>query len=169
MLFRSQAGLLAPAPRRDGMRWGRAVVRVAAVREGEGRVVVALAGLNFVVVLAYTLARVARDGLLLSRLPARGLPYVYVALAAFTLLVSAGAARLTARTSAARGLARIALVTGLSLLAFSAWIRFGGRAAAVAFYLWTGAYGLLLLSQFWSLANELIDAGQARRLLGLAS
>src|SRR5262249_57560168 len=88
-----------PPPR--AMTWRRTLVRVAEVREGEGRIVIALAGLNFLIVLAYTLARVARDGLLLSRLPARGLPYVYVALAAFTLLVSAGAGRLTGRASAA--------------------------------------------------------------------
>ncbi len=140
---------------------------VIEVREGEGRLVVALGSLNFLVVLAYTLARVARDGFLLSHLPARSLPYVSVALAAFMLLVSAGAGRLTRGASAGQGLARIAVITGVTLLGFSAWFRFGGRATAVAFYLWTGAYGLLLLSQFWSLANEQIDAGQARRLFGL--
>ena len=137
------------------------------VREGEGRLVVALGSLNFLVVLAYTLARVARDGFLLSHLAARSLPYVSVALAAFMLLVSTGAGRLTRGASAGQGLARIAVVTGVTLVGFSAWFRFGSGAAAVAFYLWTGAYGLLLLSQFWSLANEQIDAGQARRLFGL--
>jgi AAA family ATP:ADP antiporter len=142
-------------------------VAVIEVREGEGRLVIALGSLNFLVVLAYTLARVARDGFLLSHLAARSLPYVSVALAAFMLLVSAGAGRLTRGASAGQGLARIAVVTGVTLLGFSAWFRFGGGAAAVAFYLWTGAYGLLLLSQFWSLANEQIDAGQARRLFGL--
>ena len=133
---------------------------VIEVREGEGRLVVALGSLNFLVVLAYTLARVARDGFLLSHLPARSLPYVSVALAAFMLLVSTAAGRLTHGASAGQGLARIAVVTGVTLLGFSAWFRFGGGAAAVAFYLWTGAYGLLLLSQFWSLANERIDAAR---------
>jgi HEAT repeat protein len=140
---------------------------VIQVRKGEGRLVIALGILNFLVILAFTLARVARDGFLLSHLQARKLPYVSVGLALFMLLVSASAGWLTRRASAGRGLARISLITGLSLLGFSLWFRVGGAGAAVAFYLWTGAYGLLLISQFWNLANEQIDPRQAKRLFGL--
>src|SRR5262245_60704845 len=125
------------------MTWRSLVERVAQVRKGEWRLVLVLAALNFLVILAFTLARVARDGFLLSHLAARRLPYVSMALAVFMLLVSASTGWLTRGVAAGRGLARLCLITGLSLLGFSLWFRVGGAAAAVAFYLWTGAYGLL--------------------------
>ncbi|MFQ5601238.1 MAG: hypothetical protein ACE5G2_11895, partial [Candidatus Krumholzibacteriia bacterium] len=42
-----------------------------------------------------------------------------------------------------------------------------GPVISVAFYLWAGAYGLILISHFGVLMNESIDAQVAKRLLGL--
>jgi ATP/ADP translocase/HEAT repeat protein len=140
---------------------------VIRVQREEVGLVVALSALHFLVILAFTLARIARDGFLLTHLRARSLPYVTIALAGFVLLASKGAGLLTRGTSAGRGLSRMALTTGLSLVGFSLWFRVGGAAAAISFYLWTGVYGLLLVSQFWALANEQIDPLQAKRLFGL--
>ncbi|MCI0720448.1 MAG: hypothetical protein L0338_15985, partial [Acidobacteria bacterium] len=75
--------------------------------------------------------------------------------------------RFTAGIAAHRTLSRAATGTGLSLVLFSVWLHFGSSAAAIAFYLWTGVYGLLLTSQFWILANERVNPRQARRLFGL--
>jgi hypothetical protein len=145
-------------------RFIRTIIRV---EKGEAGLVIALSALHFLVILGFTLARVARDGFLLAQLDARRLPYVSLALAPLTLLGSAGASRLTKGASGDFGLARIAIVSGLSLVAFSPWFRAGGAVSAIAFYLWTGVYGLLYVSQFWIVANERVDPRQARRLFGL--
>ncbi|NNE09997.1 MAG: hypothetical protein HKN20_15660, partial [Gemmatimonadetes bacterium] len=58
------------------------------------------------------------------------------------------------------------LVTGGSLVGFSYWFRFAGESAAIAFYLWSGAYGLVLVSQFWILTNERVNSRDAKRMFG---
>src|SRR5262245_8874604 len=123
--------------------------------------------LHFMVVRALPVARVARDGAFLSRLSVAYLPYVSVGLAAWMLLAAQAFGWLTRGASAARALSQALLATGLSLLLFAFWLRSGGPAAAVAFYLWTGAYGVLLVSQFWLLADEHVNPRQARRLFGI--
>ena len=37
---------------------------------------------------------------------------------------------------------------------------------SIAFYLWGVLTGSLLISQFWTLANDVYDARQAKRLFG---
>ena len=148
------------------MRWRGFPPSLIQVQRGEARLVIALGVLHFLVILAFTLARVARDGFLLSHLHARKLPHVSVALAVLMLPALAGIRRLTRGASAGSGLSRLALLTGISLIGFSFWFRVGGAACGIAFYLWNGVYGLLLVSQFWILANEQIDPRQARRLFG---
>ncbi|MCI0400713.1 MAG: hypothetical protein L0Z68_05365, partial [Gammaproteobacteria bacterium] len=146
------------------MRWSHLIPRVE--RE-EAALVGSLSLLHFLIILAFTLARIARDGLFLSQLPAQYLPYVSLGLAVWMALAAHLFGRFTAGVAAHRTLSRATIGTGLSLVLFSVWLHFGSSAAAIAFYLWTGAYGLLLTSQFWILANERVNPRQARRLFGL--
>jgi HEAT repeat protein len=146
--------------------WRAVRALVPRVEAGEGALVSSLTALHFLVILAFTLARIARDGFLLSRMPVTRLPYVSLALAAFMVVGGAGFTRLAGGSATHRALVRALLATGASLPLFAIWFRAGGAGAAVAFYLWTGTYGLLLVSQFWLLANERVNAQQARRLFG---
>lgn len=139
---------------------------VPRLEKGEARLVVSLSLLHFLVILSFTLARITRDGVLLSRLPVRFLPYVSLGLAVWMALASAGFGRLARGVASHKALVRALVLTGVSLVAFSVWFRRGDRAAAIAFYLWVGAYGVLLVSQFWVLANERVNPRQARRLFG---
>ena len=41
------------------------------------------------------------------------------------------------------------------------------RIVAAAFYLFGLIFGILLISQFWTIANDIYDARQAKRLFGL--
>jgi Cyclic nucleotide-binding domain/HEAT repeats len=126
-----------------------------------------LGGLFFLVILAFTLARVARDGFFLSRVPVHYLPYVSLALAAATAVFALVLEWLSRGLSSSRTLALLALFTGLSLVSFGDWLGEGGSAAPVVFYVWVGVYGPLLVSEFWSTANEELDARQARRLFSV--
>src|SRR5678816_3144093 len=52
------------------------------------------------------------------------------------------------------------------LVVFSALLRTRAEWVTVAFYLFGQILGVLLISQFWTLANDLYDARQAKRLFG---
>jgi ATP/ADP translocase/HEAT repeat protein len=146
--------------------WTRIGLVFPRIERGEGALLASLTALHFLVILSFTLARIARDGFLLSRMAVQHLPWVSLGLAAWMVLAAAAFGRLAAGRATHQALAGAFLATGLSLPLFALWFRAGGTGAAVAFYLWTGAYGLLLVSQFWLLANERLNAQQARRLFG---
>ena len=58
---------------------------------------------------------------------------------------------------------------GLAGLLVLFWFLFGGSSEGwipVAFYLLGLIMGILLISQFWTLANDIFDARQAKRLFG---
>ena len=58
-----------------------------------------------------------------------------------------------------------AAIVGL-LVVFWALLRTGAAWVTVAFYFFGLILGILLISQFWTLANDLFDARQAKRLFG---
>src|SRR5215813_3821997 len=72
---------------------------------------------------SYTLVKVARDALFLSRLPAQRLPLVYVLVGVLTLGLSWAYGRLTQRVSRLRTLTGGALVSALVLAAFALGFR----------------------------------------------
>src|SRR5262249_2927905 len=137
------------------------------MRRDEAALAGSLSLLHFLVILAFTLARIARDGLFLSQLPAQYLPYVSFGLAVWMVLASHLFGRFTAGVATHKALSRASAGTAISLVLFCAWLHFNRSVAPIAFYLWTGAYGLLLTSQVWILANERINPRQARRLFGV--
>lgn len=46
---------------------------------------------------------------------------------------------------------------------------YGGFRIAIIFYLWMGAYGLLVISQFWAYASEFYNESDGKRLFGLVA
>ena len=58
-----------------------------------------------------------------------------------------------------------AVIVGL-LVVFWALLRTGAAWVTVAFYFFGLILGILLISQFWTLANDIFDARQAKRLFG---
>ncbi len=136
------------------------------IQRDEWRKLVLLASLHFLVIAAFTLARIARDGFFLAELPAEMLPYVYIGVAVWTALVVAIMGRVSGGAPSHRILQWALFVTGLSLVGFSYWFLHAGESAAIAFYLWSGAYGLVLVSQFWILTNERVNSRDAKRMFG---
>ena len=135
------------------------------VREDERGLTWSLALPYFLIIAAFTLGKIARDTLFLVELPAAYLPYVYIGMAALAAVATAALSKLPP-ASAKHRLSLILASTGLSLLLFALWFRIAGGVPAVAFYLWSGVYGLTLVAEFWLLANDRIDSRQARRLFG---
>src|SRR6185295_16313952 len=52
------------------------------------------------------------------------------------------------------------------LIIFSLLLRTGADWVTVAFYVFGQILGVLLISQFWTVANDVYDARQAKRLFG---
>jgi AAA family ATP:ADP antiporter len=148
--------------------WDR-VRRVLRIERAEVSLFRSLFLLHFLVIAAFTLGKTARDGLYLDQLPARSLPLIYLAVALWTAFAVWAYGRLTRGLASHRALAAaLVLVAGATVL-FYLGFRTWRQVTAVLFYLWSAAAGLLLVSQFWTLANDRTDSRQARRLFGTIS
>lgn len=122
----------------------------------------------FALLAGHTILEVARDALFLAELPARQLPFTYLAIA----LVAFGAVRVDrslARRLEQRRLAMVTLlVAGAGTVGF--WLAFGsdqwwlGPLVPHFFYIWTGIISTFAVTQFWRLLAELFTVSDAKRL-----
>jgi HEAT repeat protein/ATP/ADP translocase len=144
--------------------------RLLAIRPGEGRLVVLLAGLFAVVEAARGLGEIAADTLFLSRFGVQFLPWMYIVLGLISLVVTvaygAGIGRARRGPFLAAVLGGSALVLGLERAAFMT-----GLAAGLLPVLWLTVYvvGALLLTIVWTVAGSVLDARQAKRLYPLCT
>ncbi len=136
------------------------------VRPEERRLTLTLSVLHFVLIALFTFSKIARDAIFLDKLPASYLPYMYIALA----VISAGAIALISRfkgASTSRVLMVYSLVVAVSFVGLAIWYLTSPGTVAITLYLWTGIFGLGLVTEFWLLANDVIDTRAARRLFGV--
>ena len=121
---------------------------------------------SFLVMTAYNIVKPLTRAQFIGELGADNLPWVLlvsgVLVGAMMQLYARGAARLPPKAVIAVTQAGVAAL----LIGFWAAFRIGLAGTAVAFYLVGQILGLLLISQFWVLANDIYDARQAKRLFG---
>ncbi len=121
---------------------------------------------SFLAMAGYNIVKPATRSQFINSLGADNLPYVQLAAGLVMGFVIQG------YTSAMRLLPRrwVFAATQAVMVALLAifWVLFrtGQEWVSVAFYLWGVLAGSLLISQFWSLANDIYDARQAKRLFG---
>ncbi len=132
----------------------------------EWRVRWSLGLLHFLVIAAFTWARIVRDGALLSRVSVEWVPWLTGAVLVATGLATPLIARATRHLTPVRAFARVAIATGVSLLIWELLLRTKTEWSALALYVWVGAYGPLLVAQFWILVHQSLDAEQARAHIG---
>ena len=144
------------------------VSRRLGIRPTERRMVARLFWLHFALITSYTLSRATRDAVFLATHRAQLLPYIFIALAFFTALVSVLLGRASRQQQLQRSLAQMLVLCGATLFGFGLLFHLQrGPVPPIAFYLWNGAYGLILVSLFWALVSEAADPREARRLLGV--
>jgi AAA family ATP:ADP antiporter len=133
------------------------------VRVGERRDTWVAFATLFGLIGSHALLETARDALFLSKIPATQLPWVYLGIAAVSLLV----ARL-GRGGGGR--------TALSLTIFAAggvtgglWLTLSllGDAGLYVLYIWSGVLTTLILVRFWTYIGGLFHVTQAKRLYGV--
>jgi AAA family ATP:ADP antiporter len=116
------------------------------------------------IIAGHTTIETARDALFLSKLPARELNLIYIALAGITLVTTTASLALANRFGR-----RSALVCSLVVAAYLAALFFSMRPTpqvALALYLYSGVVGAMIAPQFWVLSAQLFTVAQGRRLFG---
>jgi AAA family ATP:ADP antiporter len=140
--------------------------RLAAIRSGEAATAWLMFAYSFLAMTAYNIVKPATRSTAISEMGADNLPYLQLAAGLLIGLLMQGysgaAGRLPRRSV-------VPLTQGLlAALLVLFWVLLGTGNAWVptAFYIFGLVLGLLLISQFWTLANDLYDSRQARRLFG---
>jgi ATP/ADP translocase/HEAT repeat protein len=138
------------------------------VRAGDAARIGLMAAFLFFLLAANNVIKIVRDSLFLSRFPITQLPYVYLLVA----LLAGGFIGIYSRYTSRLSLAQLILgshafiisnvIIFWFLLAFYdfAWVLY-------AFYMWAGIIGLVVVAQFWTLANHLFTPREGKRLFGV--
>ncbi|MCK9461999.1 MAG: HEAT repeat domain-containing protein [Proteobacteria bacterium] len=139
---------------------------VLLVRPREGRRT-ALCFLHLLLASAvFVMGRTVRDTLFLSRFPLDALPWMFVCYGVASAITVVVYAQVADRMPRDR---MIAIWCGLGIATYlGTWgvVTSGAEWIYPVFYVWSEVFANLLISQFWTLANDLHDARSAKRLFG---
>ncbi|MFU8859286.1 MAG: Npt1/Npt2 family nucleotide transporter [Cyclonatronaceae bacterium] len=134
------------------------------IRKGEWIPVFQMFGLHFLLMMVFYFLKPARDSLFLNENGPDDLPYVYILLAVFSIPVAQILTwlmrRYTIRTVSITSL----LFLSLNILVIRWFIRFDLHWIYMAFYIWVGIFGILVISLFWILANDVFRPAQSKRI-----
>jgi len=139
---------------------------VLLIRPREGRRTALCFFLLLLASAVFVMGRTVRDTLFLSRFSLSALPWMFVCYGV------ASAITVVVYTQVADRLPRdkmIAIWCGLGVATYlGAWgvVSSGAEWIYPVFYVWSEVFANLLISQFWTLANDLHDARAAKRLFG---
>jgi ATP/ADP translocase/HEAT repeat protein/CRP-like cAMP-binding protein len=146
----------------------RALAPVAELREGEARTALLMFAYSFLAMTAYNIIKPITRSKYIDQLGADNIPWVLLAAAVLIGFIMQGYSRLAVLLPGRLVIPVTQL--GLAVLLVLFWFLFGGSREGwipVAFYFLGLVMGILLISQFWTLANDIFDARQAKRLFGL--
>jgi AAA family ATP:ADP antiporter len=119
---------------------------------------------------SYTIIRAVRDGVFLHKFSALGqLPYVNITVGIVIGFIVAIYIRLAAKVSQVRLISGCLVFFILNIIAFWGALRYGWAPAPWIFYVWTSAFGIIITTQVWTVANSVLDLRQARRVFPLVS
>ncbi len=144
----------------------RVLSPVVEVREEESAVVLLMFAYSFLAMTAYNILKPVTRSKFISALGADNLPYVLLAAGVTIGVLMTGYSWVVARLPR-RGALPITQV-GMAGLLLLFWSLFQTEARWVspAFYLLGLILGVLLISQFWTVANLVYDPRQAKRVFG---
>jgi HEAT repeat protein/ATP/ADP translocase len=145
------------------------LARVLAVRPGEGPGVALVAALFALIEAGRGFGEVGADTLLLNRVGAGALPYLYVGLGLITLVVALGFGAAVGRSRMGPFFIAVlgsfgAILTVLGIVAMAA-----GEGLIPVIWLVVYVVGLIEGTLVWSLAGSVFDARQAKRVFPLCT
>ncbi|MGE3470974.1 MAG: Npt1/Npt2 family nucleotide transporter [Vicinamibacterales bacterium] len=146
----------------------RLLAPIAEIRPGEGATALLLFLYSFLAMTSYNIVKPVTRSQFISSLGADNLPWVQFGAGMVIGLLMQGYTRLIA-TVPRRWTIPVTQAGMITLLVLF-WVLFtrvGAEWVSVGFYLFGLVLGILLISQFWTLANDIYDPRQAKRLFGL--
>ena len=147
--------------------WANRVAgQLLAYRQGDGVIAALLFAYSFLAMTSYNILKPLTRSRFISDLGSGNLPYVLLAGAVVIGVVMHWYTAATARLARRHVIPATQAAIVVLLVVFSLLLRTRAEWVTVAFYLFGQILGILLISQFWTLANEVYDARQAKRLFG---
>ena len=144
----------------------RLIAVVVEVRPDERATTLLMFMYSFLAMTTYNIVQPVTRAAFIADFGAGNIPYVLLAAGPAVGLLMHAYGRLDARlpTQWALPVLQVGLAAGLAAF----WLLFqtGSRWVSAGFYLFGLLLGTLLVSQFWTLAHEIYDPRQARRLFG---
>ncbi len=138
------------------------------VRAGEAARIGLMAAFLFFLLAANNVIKIVRDSLFLSRFPITQLPYVYLLAALLASAVIGIYSRYTSRFSLPKVIlgSHVFIISNVIIFwLLIAFYDFGW--VLYAFYMWSAIVGLVAVAQFWTLANDMFNPRQGKRLFGI--
>ena len=148
--------------------WTIKVERFFDVRPGEATRIGLMAAFLFFLLAANNVIKIVRDSLFLSRFPITQLPYVYLLAALVAGAVISIYSRYASRFSLSQVILRSHAFVISNVIIFWLLITFYNFGWVLyAFYMWSAIVGLVAVAQFWTLANEIFNLREGKRLFGI--
>lgn len=144
----------------------RVLSPVVDVRKEEGLTAFLMFAYSFLAMTAYNAIKPLTRSKFISDLGADNIPYVLLAAGFIIGILMAGYAWLMMRLPQRWGLPITQVAMAAALVLFWLLFQTGATWVSVAFYVAALMLGVLLISQFWTLANLVYDPRQAKRLFG---
>jgi ATP:ADP antiporter, AAA family len=147
----------------------------AEVRAGEAANVLLMFANIFLILTAYYVLKVVREGLMIGGVDLFGLggdeikAYLPAVMTVLLLAVVPAYGALASAVSRVRLLNVTTIFVIATLVLFFVWGNAGGVGTAIglSFYVYLGIVNVFLIAQFWSFANDIYTEGQGKRLFAI--
>lgn len=139
---------------------------IVEIRPDEVRTALLMFGYSLSAMTAYNIVHPVTRSAFIADLGAANLPYALLVSGLLVGVTMQAYGWLVARLPPRWALAQMLAALAGSLLVFWVLFRTEAQWVSAGFYLFGQIFGTLLLSQFWTLANEIYNPRQARRLFG---
>ena len=121
----------------------------------------------FVMITVLYVLKPVRSSLFLEELGSHNLRYVYLGEGLFLLLVTWAYVQLAKRLPKKFLFIGVLLFFVMNLVFFWALFRMHAPYLSAFFYIWVACFSITSVTQFWTLANDIFDPLEAKRLFGL--
>jgi ATP:ADP antiporter, AAA family len=144
----------------------RLLAPLVEVRKDEATTAVLMFAYSFLAFTSYNIVQPLTRSKVIASLGAVNVPWVVLASGLLISVLMLGYTRLMSALPRRWALPITQGGMAAVMVVFWALFQTGGDWVSVAFFVWGALLGILLISQFWTLANGIYDPRQAKRLFG---
>ena len=137
------------------------------VHAGEGVLTLAMALLVFLLLGAYYLMRPVREALILQQGGAEAKAYLSAVMTVLLFFLVQGYSKLVSRYERTRLITVVTSIFIACLVVFWALSRLGVPYLGYAFFVFVGIFSVMVITQFWSYANDVYSNDAGKRLFAL--